>query len=172
MELTKSRLFIIIGGAITIILLGVFSLLYAPLIRDLREKNLECKMCETDLFDARNLIESVKTTEVKGTLIAEEEIPFTIEELTRQGRLTGINFISVTPKEIEKPKDSQYRILPIEVRIESSYKKLGLFLGSLGKLEKSLVTIRSFNAVTLKENPSMLKTKLVVNMHLTKNNAE
>ncbi len=167
MELTKERLIIIIGGAITLVALGTYFLLYAPLIRELRAKQLEFKTCETDVFNARNIIGSVKAGETKGVLITEQDIPFAIDELTRYGRLCVINFVSMTPKEIEKAKDSQYKILPIEMHIESSYKKLGVFLGSLSTLEKSLVTIRSFNVVTLKNDPSMLETGLVVEMYLT-----
>ncbi len=150
-----------------LVALGTYFLLYAPLIRELRAKRLEFKTCETDLFSARNIIESVKTKEIKGILITEEDIPFAIDELTRHGRLKDINFISMTPGKIEKPKDSQYKILPVEMQTESSYKKLGVFLGSLGELKKSLVTIMSFDIVTLKEDPSRLRTELIVNMHLT-----
>lgn len=167
MELTKERLIIIIGGAITIAALGTYFLFYAPLMRELRAKRLEFKTCEADLFSARYIIESAKTRETKGVLIAEEDIPFAIDELTRQGRLKGVNFVSMTPKEIEKSKDSQYKILPIEMQIEASYKEIGVFLGSLSALEKSLVTIRSYNVAALEEDPSRLKTELVVEMHLT-----
>lgn len=168
MELTRQRLIMIIAAAIAIIAIGLYIFLYGPLIRRLRVMHIECKTIEADALQTRNRIAAVKTIDIKKGLIKEEEISLAINELTKQGKLEGINFVSMAPKEIEKREDAPYNILPIEMEIESTYEHLGIFLGSLDELERCLVAVRSFNVVPDKEEPAKLKTKLTVNMCLCK----
>lgn len=169
MEFTRQRLIMIITAAILIIAVGLYIFLYGPLISRLRVMRLECKTIEADVLQTRSRLASIETIDIKKGLIKEEEISFAIDELTRQGKLEGVNFVSMTPKEIEKREDAPYNILPIEIEIESTYEKLGIFLGSLDKLERCLVTVRNFNITPDKEDPAKLKTKLTVNMCLSKN---
>ena len=166
MEFTRQRIIVIIIGIIIIIITGLYIFLYGPLMSKLRTAYLECCAIEADADQARQSTVSVKKGDIKRGLIKEEEISFAIDELTKQGKLEGVNFISMTPGEIEKSK-APYAILPIKIEAESSYEKLGTFLGTLDELERSLVTIRSFKITPTKENPSELRAELVVNMYIT-----
>ncbi|MEK6728052.1 MAG: type 4a pilus biogenesis protein PilO [Candidatus Omnitrophota bacterium] len=85
--------------------------------------------------------------------------------MTRLAKSKGVNLISITPKQV-KEKEAHYKILPIEMEIESTYEDLGIFLGALDKLEKSLAIIDSFSVISEKERSLKLKTKLVINMYL------
>ena len=167
MELTKERLIIIIAAALIILFLGLYILLYNPLIVKLRAEGGECNRIETELLQARKAIDALEAIDKKKMLIAEEDIPLAIGELTSQGKLKGINFISMTPGQIEEPKTA-YRVLPIEMEIESTYKGLGIFLGLLDDLEKSLVTVGSFDIKADGKISSRRKAKLVVNMYLSR----
>ena len=163
-ELTKERLIIIIGSVLAIVVLGIYMILYKPLIKELKAQYLECKTIEIEVLEARNIIASAKITEIKSSILTEKDIPLAINELTKYANLKGINFVSITPKAVKK--EAQYNILPIELKLESTYKELGVFLGSLGELKKSLVTAKDFNIIPYEKDPTQLKTKLMVNMYL------
>lgn len=165
MELTKERLIVIVSVAIAIIAIGLYLFLYGPLVGKLRVASAEYKTIEADLLLARDSIAALKTAETEKGLIAEEDTHFAIDELTRQGKLKGANFISITPMEIER-SDYQYRVLPIKMELESTYEQLAVLLGSLDDMEKSLITVRDFNITTDSENPEKLITKLMVDMYL------
>lgn len=167
MELTKERLVIVISSAVGITAVGLYLFLYQPLINKCRVIGADCKDIEARLLEARKAISSLRQDTAKRTLISEEGISLAIDELTKEGRSKGINFISITPERIEKSEDRHYKVLPIEMEIESTYKDLGIFLGSVDDLEKSLITVRSFSIAPYKEDPKRLRTKLVINMYLS-----
>jgi len=173
MELTKERLIIVISAGLVIITLGLYLSLYSPLINKLRKAHLECRRLETEVLWVREAIESLRLKAPKGKLITEEDVSRAIDELTKKGRSEGINFISITPKQTEEPKQPlPYKILPIELEIESKYEDLGIFLGSLDELENCVVTVRNFNITPTEEGALKLKTRLVINMYLSGKNAE
>ena len=171
-ELTKERRIVIVISALVIIAIGAFTFLYRPIATELKEVYLEYKRYEREILRARNIIAGSKATGIKRTLITEEDISLAIDELTKQGKLKKVNFISMTPQQIEKRKDSRYKILPIEIEIESTYERLGFFLSSLDDFKKSAITIRGFRIIPDKKNLTKLKTNLVVNMYLSGEDAE
>lgn len=172
-ELTQERLVIIIAGAIVVIVLAAYFIFYAPLIRNLMADRLKCMSKEFGLLECRNIIESAGKTAGERVLISEEDISLAIKALTEHGglakhdKLKGIDFISISPKEIKEGKDAQYKILPVEMEIESTYEELGVFLGSLDDLEKALVKVKSFDITPNKEDSSRLTTDLAVEIYLS-----
>ena len=167
MELTKERFIIIIAGGVIITVLGLYLFLYRPLINRLRGAHLECKTVEAEVLQAREAVVSLRAEPLKRGLISEEDISLAIDGLSRQGKLEGINFISITLRQIKRHR-ALYKILPIKMEIESTYEELGAFLGSLDDLEEALITVGSFNITPNKKGPERLRAKLVVNMHLAK----
>lgn len=165
-ELTRERLIVVISVIIALIALLVYLVFYAPVRRKLRTKYLECKTIESEVLHTRNIIESAASSYREAALITEEDVSQAIDELTRHGKLKGINFISINPKEIKKEKGSLYKILPIQMKIESTYGQLGIFLGSLDELEKGTLTVESFDINPDKKDSSRFTTDLVVNMYL------
>ncbi len=165
MELSKRNL-VIIGAIVgTIGVLVVYNLLYAPLIRELKVEYAECKRWESDVSEVRNFIRSVEVSGATSSILTEKDISLAIDELTKHGKSKGINFVSITPKDALKKSQTQYNVIPIEIKIESTYKELGLFLGSLDEMEKSLVTVKSFKTTPYKEDDTkVLKTEMVIDM--------
>jgi Tfp pilus assembly protein PilO len=96
-------------------------------------------------------------------LIKEENISFFMKKIVKKGKKEGIEFISITPKKIEDILP--YRILPIEIELQSSYRSLGIFLGFLNDL-KEIVKVESFKMIPLKNNPLKLKTNLLIKVYL------
>ena len=164
MEITKDKLIKIISGVLGIVAIGTYLFLYQPLISKLKKQHLECRTIESEVNQAREAIATLKKKD-KKTILNEADVSVAIDELTKQAKSKGLNLISITPKQVME-KEAHYKILPIEMEIESTYEDLGVFLGSLDKLEKSLATIDSFSVISDKERSLKLKTKLVINMYL------
>lgn len=166
MEWTKQRITIVISTFIGVAGLVLFFSLYLPLGRGLKIRGSECRILETEIGQAQEGLSLFRKNGRGKSLITEEEVSRAIDELTRQGKSLGINFISLTPRQAEKSEGSRFRIFPIEMETESTYEALGRFLGSLDELQKSLVTVGGFDVIPNEGNPSKLKAKLTVQMYL------
>ena len=171
-KLTKEKRIILIGVLIAVIL-GVYLISFIPLMKELRTRYPESKSIENNILEVRNIIEAARGTDVKRTIIAEDDASRAISEVTGHGRLNGINFISINPGNIKKEEGLRYKILPLETKIKSTYEQIGIFLGSLDELEKTLVTVKSFKISPDKEGPSKLTANLVIYIYLLESeNAE
>ena len=154
------------GAGLLGMALGLYLFLYRPIMGELKIHSGECRRLETEAAEIRSLVFSFKAKETVRNFVAEKEAALAIDEFTRLGKLKGIKFIAMTPREIEKRDGSAFKILPIEMEIEANYEKWGPFLGALEELEQSLVTVESFALVPKLLDSSKIKAKLVVHMHL------
>ena len=133
----------------------------------LKNRYIECRNCENDVLAARNLIESAGKNLGNMTLMTEKDVPLAIEELTRHGKLKGVSFISMQPKEIVLDKDSNYKILPIEMEITAGDKQFSEFLGSLDELKKTLIKIKRFDIVPANEDRTILRARITLEIYLS-----
>lgn len=154
-----------IAGALSVLILYFF--LYQPLMKEIKQRAGEWQRMEREVQEARAMVAALKNRGHKWTFISEEAVPPALEELTAQGKAKGLSFVSMTPRTIEKPQGEGYRMLPIDMEIESSYEALGIFLGSLEELGRSLVTVSSFEIIPDRSGPSKLRTRLVLRIHLS-----
>ena len=157
--------FIVIATTIVVMAAGIYLIFYAPLIRELKIKRLDCKTVENEVLKCRNIIKSAG--QKKRVLITEEEVSQAIDELTRHGKMKGVNFVFMAPKETKEEKGAQYKTLPVEMKIESAYEQLAIFLGSLDDLKKALVKVKSFDINPDKKDASKLITDLVADIYLS-----
>ncbi len=165
-ELTQEKLTIVVIAIIVVTALGAYLIFFAPLISKVKAKYLGCRSIESDVLECRNIIKSSGKGE--RILITEQEVSHAIDELTRHGKIKEVNFISMKPKKIEKKEaGSQYKVLPIEIKLNSTCEELGVFLGSLDDLEKGLVKIKSFDISADQEDSSKLMTDLIVEIYLS-----
>lgn len=167
-EMTKERIIMLASVGSALLILLVYLAVYAPLIRQLEKKHTGCRAAESAVLYARNVVDSAggKAGGVR-TLIAEKDVSRAINELTTHGKNIGVNFISISPKEITRLKDTQYNVLPIEMEVEAPSEKFSDFLGSLDELEKVLMTVKSFDITPDPEDRSKLKAKVTVDMYLS-----
>lgn len=166
MELTRQRILTLVLAGVLSTVFGLYAFLYRPLILKLRVRFLECQAAESEVATARNNIAILKTSQDAEKLIPPEKVSVAIDELTQQGRAKKVKFLSIIPQKIEK-SGRPYEILPIEMETESSYESLGSFLGCLDELERSLVTIRSFDFSPKDKDPSKVKGRLVLHIYLS-----
>lgn len=166
MELTKEKVIRVVVSMVVIASLGLYIFLYRPLINGLKTASSKCKSSEDEVSRVRELIAPLKIMNIKRSLIREETVALAINELTRQAKLEGINFLSMEQKKVKRPKGISYKVLPIEIELVATYEKLGVFLGILDILEKSLVTVKSFDVILDKNDVNALKTKMVFNIYI------
>ena len=63
--------------------------------------------------------------------------------------------------------DTGYKILPVEMKIESTHEQLAAFLGSVDDLEKGLIRVVSFEIVPDQTDPTKCITDLTVHMYFS-----
>ncbi|MCQ9206417.1 MAG: type 4a pilus biogenesis protein PilO [Omnitrophica bacterium] len=166
-ELTQERLIIAIVTVGALIALAVYLIFFAPLMMKLKTEYLKCKAAENEVIECRNIIAVSGRVYGKRVLMTEKGLSRAMNELTRHGKTKGIDFISINPGKINKEKGSRYKILPIEMEIESAYEEIGTFLGSLDDLEKCLIKVKSFKMSLSAKDPRKITTHLIVDLYLS-----
>lgn len=166
-KLTQKSLILVVAAAVAVAMLLMYFIFYAPLIKKLKVSYREYKLCETEVLDARNIIETVGKAQEGKCLITEGGVSLAIDELTKYGKSMGINFISIKPREIMADKGAQYKMLPIEMEIEADNEQFFEFLGSLDEVKNSLIRVRSFNLMPDKDDRAKLDAKITVDVCLS-----
>ena len=164
-NITKEQ--IIAGAVILAVVAGVSLLMYSHLMGQLNIKTSECRSIETILAEIRDTIRTAGKATEERVLLTEKDASLAIDELTKHGKSMGINFVSITPKDIIRSSDSQYKILPVEIAIEATDQQFSMFLGLLDGLKKSVITVESFDVAPEKEDPSRLKATVVIDMYFS-----
>ena len=170
----KDKKIIAIVAVAVIIAISITLLLFSfASMSALRVKYSECNLIETKVFETRNMIESAKQVPGERILPTAKNIAQGIHELKKHGKSKEVKFISLTPKELKEDRDTGYKILPVEMKIESTHEQLAAFLGSVDDLEKGLIKVVSFDIVPDKTDPTKCMTDLTVHMYFSgRENAE
>lgn len=167
------KIIAIVAIAVIIVISITLLLISFASMSELRAKYSECNLIETKVFETRNMIESVKQVQGERMLPTEKNIAQGIHELKKHGKAKEVKFISITPKELKEDHDTGYKILPVEMKIESTHEQLAAFLGSVDDLEKGLVRVVSFDIVPDKTDPTKCITDLTVHVYFSgRENAE
>jgi Tfp pilus assembly protein PilO len=169
-KLIRANQMVSVMVVIAIIMSFVYGMLFFPRMKVLRAKYLDCRSCESQVSDARNLIEAVSRLSKESgarTLISEKEAASGIDEFTKHSKSLGINFISMKPGDVITPKGMPYKILPIEMEIEATGEQFVKFAGSIDELKKAIVTVKSFNIMPNKDDFRRLKIDMVVDIYLS-----
>lgn len=165
-ELTKDKMIAAVAVIVCALLLIVYVIFYSPLIAKISQAASRCRTLETDVADVRYIINTAGEDGKERILASEDRVAEAISELTDKGSKEGVNFVFINPKDVEVLPDLKYKVLPIRMRLESSYKQLGTFLGSLDEFEKGLLRVRSFVISTPDGGGKGLLTDLTVDMYL------
>jgi hypothetical protein len=171
-ELAGRNLVIAISAVAAVIAIVVYAVFYVPILKDIGAKGSECRMCEGRLADARELVASSGKTLDSRVLMSEDRISLAMDELTKYGKAMGVNFISITPKNIADEKGAEYRILPVEIEIKAADEKFSEFLGALENQKKTVVKVESFDIVPEETDPSRVNAKLTIDLYISKREYE
>jgi len=163
-KLIKENQVITIIIACVIVVLITYLVIFAPLMKNLRIKYVECRNCENQILDARNLISYARNIDKSyagRVLISEKEAAAGVDEFIKHGKALGINFVSVKPRDVIIKEGSPYKILPIELDIEAQDKQLVDFMGSIDELKKAIKELRLQMRKTGKEIKKEVKKKTI-----------
>jgi len=167
-NLLKEKPFVAPIAAIVAAALLFYLIIFSPLVNEAKVKFTEYRALRADLARREDIISSAGAFHEERVLMTEKEASRAMDELTKYGKEAGVNFKSIGTKEIDRTKSEHYLILPIEIEMESTYKELGAFLGSLDEMNNGLVKVQSFSIMPGKKNPSRFRTQLFLDMYLSK----
>lgn len=143
-----------------------FAFLIRPLSGRVHLKEEELRVVEQKLEEGREMIKVAGRWGQAGTLLRKEEISLAMDEITKAGQSFDVSFVSISPREAEAVPGVPCRRLPIEIDVKSRYQDLGMFLGSLEKLKKSVVTVRQFVLSRDEIQPSSVNARVLVDIYL------
>ncbi len=177
-EYIKENLFMVIIGGTVISALGLYLLVFSPLLAKIEKGSKEYTKIEADIFRSRAIIESAKKIKTTRTLLTEKhsDILQPINELSKREKLEKINFVSICRKDKDtgggkkrkkrRKKKGPYKVLPIEMILESTYEDLGTFFEEVDELDQGVVSIANFTIIPFQEKPVQLRTTLELDMYL------
>jgi hypothetical protein len=140
--------------------------LISPLFEKARALSREVSSLDEELAMVRQAIVNAGKSGKQGHLLSRSEVSVAIDEIINTGTRHKINFLSTSPQKIETKKDSKFPVLPIRMEVRSKYNDLGVFLGALEGLAKSIVTVREFSAGRTPEILPQIVTELIIEIHL------
>ena len=159
-----------VAVVVVIAVFVVYFTVFAPLLKTIKLKYLECKSCENQIVEARDLIaytSGLDKTYGGRILISEKDAASAIDELAKDGKSLGIDIISMKPKDIAVKESTPYKILPVDMAVESPDEKFVDFIGSIGNLNKALIRIKAFEVYPDKDDRTKLKANLTLEMYLS-----
>ena len=156
---------VIIIAAVSAVIIA-FVLMAAPLFNKVRRVGDEVTALDQEMMSARQAIQSQGKFQWTGTLLTRQKVSLAIDEITKLGATLNINFLSISPQKITRPKDSKYPVLPIHMNLQSEYKDFGIFLGALEGLNQSIVTVKSFQVNADQQILPQIKADLIVEVYL------
>ncbi len=150
----------VLSGLIIIIFL------YRPLMIKLHDSANRLHEVETKLLNQRGAIAASKKSDIKGQMMQRNEVPLAIAELTKKGRNLGLNFTSISPKQLQETTQASIRRLPINFMIESEYKDIGQFLAYVEGFSRTIAEVESLSICPRENNPPKLSVELVLNLYV------
>ena len=139
---------------------------YRPLMIKLRDAANRLSEVETKLLNQRRAIAASEKLDVKGEMIKRNEVPLAIAELTKKGREFGLNFSSISPRELQDTTQAGIRKLPISFTIESEYKNVGQFLASVEGSSHSIAEVESLSIRPMGKKLPKSSVELVLNLYV------
>jgi len=159
---------LILSAALVMAVAGIAA--FAPLANQIRLKHQECVTCETQVADARNIIEVGRRIDKEyggRILISEQDAAIGLEEFTRYGKSLGTTFLSIKPQDIILKKNAQYKILPIKLSFEAGGEEFVKFMTSIDELKKAIVTVNNFDITPEEKDKGKLKINMVIDIYLS-----
>lgn len=155
----------ILYGSLVVLLVMALLLFHRPLAIKLDDAESELKVVNAQVLRQRSDIAALKKAGLETRLMHQEEVSLAIGEITEQGMALGINFVSITPSQQQQVL-GDFKKLPIDFQIESTYSSLGEFLAYLEEFPRSAAAIESLSVDLDEKAPSTLKVRLSINLYL------
>ena len=161
-NLMKKNVFL--GVALPILLSAALcAMVLLPLSGNMGRKYLEYLKINSALANGKR-ISAISGGETGKAIVAWTDAGLAVNELDNYGKSLGIEFVSLTSG--EPRKEAGFVAVPVELEIKAGYKKLGAFFGGLEGLEKSCISVLSFDSGLAQGDALKLAAKLSLKMYL------
>lgn len=144
---------------------------YRPLMIKLHDEANRLHEVQIKLLNQRSTIAASERSDIKGEMMQQNEVPLAIAELTEKGRGLGLNFSSISPRQLQETAQAGIRKLPISFTIESEYKNVGQFLAYVEGFSRSIAEVESLSIRPRENNLPKLSVELVLNLYVEIENA-
>ncbi len=150
------------------VLFGLIILIfvYIPLMIKLHNAANKLHEVQTELLNQHSAIAALEKSNAKGEMIQRNEVSLAIAELTEKGRALGLNFSSISPRQLQETTQAGIRKLPISFTIESEYKNVGQFLAYVEGFPRSIAEVESLSVHPREDNLPELSVELVLNLYV------
>jgi len=139
---------------------------YRPLMIKLHDAANRISELETKLLNQRGAIAASEKFDVKSGVMPRNEVPLAIAELTGKGIELGLNFSSISPRQLQETTQAGIRKLPISFTIESEYKNVGQFLAYVEGFSRTIAEVESLSIRPRENNPPKLSVELLLNLYV------
>lgn len=170
-SLGPSKTLLILCACCVLCGLIILIFVYRPLMIQLHDAANRLHEVETKLLNQRGAIAASKKSDVKGQMMQRNEVPLAIAELTEKGRDLGLNFSSISPRQLQETTQAGIRKLPINFTIESEYKNVGQFLAYVEEFSRTIAEVESLSIRPRESNLPKLSVELVLNLYMEIANA-
>ncbi len=165
-SLGPSKTLLILCACCVLSGLIILIFVYRPLMNKLHNAANRLHEVETKVLNQRGAIAASKKSDVKGEMMQRNEVPLAIAELTEKGRDLGLNFTSISPKQLQETTQASIRKLPISFTIESEYKNVGQFLAYVEEFSRTIAEVKSLSIRPRKNNLPKSSVELVLNLYV------
>lgn len=170
-SLGPSKTLLILCACCVLCCLIILIFIYRPLMIKLHDAANRLHEVETKLLNQRGVIAASKKSDAKGRMMQRNEVPLAIAELTKKGRVLGLNFSSISPRQLQETTQVSIRKLPINFTIESEYKNVGQFLAYVEGFSRTIAEVESLSIRPRESNLPKLSVELVLNLYVEIANA-
>lgn len=162
-NLTKNPMAMFSAAALIVVALYIF--LYHPLLKKFNHLRLTCQKLESEAGQSYKKAEFLKGVAAEKKILGEGELDEALGELKQQAQFSRIRLVSLIPRAIDQ-REAAYKIMPLAIVAESSFKRLAMFLESLRTSVSPLVTVRSLKVAPQNNNAEDLQAEILLNLYL------
>lgn len=167
----------VISGVLLFLVL--FFVMLAPTRRELSEKRKKWRALEVQLVAGRTKLSSfrmdkatveAKVEDLRRRIPPKSPTSAILEELTKRGKQLNIDFVSITPQQLQRDTTiaPDCEVLPISINMKATYKSLGEYLGQIENLQSSFATVSDFQVAKDERTYPKLAVTMRINTYILK----
>ena len=154
-----------------VLILGYYVFLYNPMLAKIKSYEAKQKYSQERLAHMQQAFKKINSSQAQAIAITQEEIDQALKEIFAAAKSRDINVGYVSVKDTQK-YNSLYTIIPVLIEVESTYEKLGIFLGALENKQGNLVTVKTINLKLHQKNDPILKASVFLNIYIVNKYAQ
>ncbi len=152
------------------LVLGYYVFLYNPMVSKIKSFQGKQGYLKERLARMQLAFKKINSPQASVMVPTEQEIDQVLKEIFTAAKSRDINIGYVSVKDIQRYNDL-YTIIPVLIEMESTYEKLGIFLGALENRQDNLVSIKTVNFKLRNNNDPILKASVFLNIYIINKDA-